>query len=378
MQRLNKVWNKFLSGKCILGIGEYLSTYKQSRQKWISVIINGNLIFMNFSYFWTFIDQRRNNASNQLFSGILWLLYSIFHAMFLLMVYHKKMYESCLLWCEKLHLDVKHEPPIKKCFDRCAEESTIFFDYVQNILFATFGLGFSQSIFVSYFVGRFEPHLPVYIPFVPKDWLMNRLLSSFCQILAHLSMNFACILSFGIISVTIKHSMGVLATIKILIHYISISHSEFNDIVKVIATMYVELFQRLESIIFLTEPIMLALEMSIYGILCNISLVLIFEPIMYPFAIATIIFVTLFGFVCWVNEKLAQEFDEVNYALYNVDWLKLRPVKRRSILLLMVMMSRKKLLKSGPFHEATFREFGKIFVRVYFYVILINIFVNKD
>lgn len=283
-------------------------------------------------------------------------------------------YDTFLEWSESLHtkLDAKSSS-IKTLMATCAEKSGKFSTGILKLLPASVLLAGSLNfIFLSWNSGRMVPTLPAYVPFFTQNSL-NGLLSYLNQEVTAISLLTAFAIAFNAILVTVNYSIALMQVMAMMLRAAGPDDGKkFKKTLKKIVDIHCEVIEQLDTLNELVKLPLLGFVGTTYSLLLISWIIVFFEPQLVFLCIICTGVSTLFVSICWINEKLIEASDELRFALYDLEWYTMSTNQRRSLLSVMIMADRPKLLSAGPFDLISYEGLADMLNRVYSYGMIIN------
>lgn len=364
---MEQVRKNFESACFVLGLADYSSTPKF--QKVYARFLYINVIAFNVMCISSFF------TADTLFIKLQLLVFAVAvfgSAQFFFAFYHQNQgFKSSLVWCEQLQAKPYASKAVTQSFTDAAARASKIFGLIRKVLLTVYILAYIQAI-PGLIEGKVELPYPLYMPFFPKEKLYSRLLAALEYYLSGCTVIHSMIAVYGVLLAVIIHIMALMRSIEILTTETRIIDIEFLETVKVVIDMHVDLVERLNILIELTRPAILAFEFCVYGVLLFNWVALFHYPSILFLGAALYGLFMCYLLVCWINESLISEFEKFTQSIYDMEWYAAEPNRRRSLLLLLMVSQRPKLLMAGPFHVVSYQNLGAILQRVYSFGIMIN------
>lgn len=178
--------------------------------------------------------------------------------------------------------------------------------------------------------------------------------------------------TFGILFVTIKHSIALINAMKALVH-----RQSFQSSFKVLTFFHCDIIERIKMLNNLMNSMVLVFEIATYSTILFAWIIIFFQRDMIPVALSGAGIASLYFLLCWMDEALMTAFEEISFYLYGLEWYMWSPKQRRTLLQVKILMDRPKILKAGPFHAINYTNLGTMVHRVYSYGIVINKIIGR-
>lgn len=377
MKRLTQVWNQLSALKRLFGLEDFQTHREVRRQKWLTRFFVSNIFLLNFLFFWNSLTSSEPIVL-QIYRVILWTNVITVSLYYFLLKRNKKIYENCLEWCEKFHVEWRDHFLIRNRFEDCAVEATKIFRYCgRDLPCVILGIGLIETTVHSAINGRFEVFFPVYLPFVSDQVLLNRVVSFVNQCFACAVLCAPMLASFGVIFVTVRYAMAAIDAMKILLKTTKFYETDFQATIKAVVDLHCDVIKRLDLLINLSKIPILFFEIASYSLLLLIWVIVFFAPSLISMIFAASGEFVIYFLICWMNEQLADAFVDLKLFLYDLKWYDLTPRQRKLLLQIMVAADRPQILQAGPFHMISYESLCSMLNRAYSYGVVINNIVDQ-
>lgn len=366
-----KILKIFEWAKKCLGIADYdndIWRTRIQRSYLIFLFLNGILCAINsFTSVFVFVGQNKVRAFMVGFQGFCVTILAFFKLIF---IRSTKLYGNCLEWCSKWHnqeFDLENEK-IKKILEDCSTRSTKLFQRVVVVLSSTVHIAiFFQITFLSVLNGRLISFQQTAVFWSFEGDTFSEIVNIINQTIVGCDNMLVDCLFFGVVFVMIDYFVAIIGTIQTIVRNIQcpVEREYFDKAIKLIVELHCDLIQQQKILVNASAVEILIFEMISFAMALWLWILFLFDNSQYFMIVAASGFIFPFAILCWMNEKLVDEYTSMKETLYEIDWYLLEPKQRRSLQLVMIMVDRPHLLTAGPFHLISFQELSNFMRRVY-------------
>lgn len=336
-------------------------------QKRVSRFLFFSVVVVLQAYYYSAFASE--NVSIKIQSAFLAEILTIATILIILCIIFKDTFEDCLKWCQ--WLDERFFD--SENFRRCKESSTkILAIFVCGLPIVTSTFATLQSITLGILAGKFKICVPLTLPYEsPVCVLFVAIAITATAFLVAMSLG----LMYGIMFVLLQYFKSILVHLQEIAQLLTPTTSKkvFSDTVKEFVELHCEMIQYQNVLEKFAYVPTLCFEFYTYGLFLIIWIMWFFFRDGIFVAIGCSGNIVPYYILCFLNEKLADAYDDLLFTLYDLKWYEMTPTQRRTILQLMVFVGRQKLLRSGPFHVFSFESFADMLNRVYSYGTVLNI-----
>lgn len=365
------IWKVFHIACFIVGIadsGDHFPWRKLQQRYLVCSICSG--LFYFSCLFWSFLT---NDATLQPIKSIEYGVLSL--VMVTTLIYYFSLivcvsgYQKLFKWCEKLNLRLKNDN-----FNGAAQKSrTVFSIVAVGSSAATVTFFLIHVTTLSVIKGSLQPAIFAVIPFVTTGSLIHGVLLVITELFTVLT--FPTIFGFtvGVIVVTKYHYIAVLQSIEsLLADLYTHNHQEFTIKITEIVQLYCDLIVQQNFLVNLISPVLLVFEIMCYSLLLLSWIMIFFSSEHLIIAVMSFGNTLPYVFIGVVNETFESAYSRLRVKLYDINWYEMNPCQRKTLLQVMVMISKPKLLTAGPFHVISFGNLQVMFGRIYKFGLVIN------
>lgn len=147
---------------------------------------------------------------------------------------------------------------------------------------------------------------------------------------------------------------------------------EFHRAIKDLVGLHTEMIVYQNKLADLSVVPTLILEFISYGLLLIMWIIVFFlNDLAFLGLIASANLLPYFVLI-WMNERLADAYDELRQVLYAIEWYNMSTNKQKALLQIIIIIDCPKLLSAGTFHLINYEGLADMLNRVYSYGLFIN------
>lgn len=369
MEIVSKIFNAFLFpfGRAQVSHPRLMRLQKYLRNFFLIVLF---LLWLMFIF--SFYSIESADAFGRFQIGILGGSYYIELILIGLFFKNMDLYKNCLNWSQNCY-ESSDCLEIKMIYVICGLQTSKILKMAVKLNFLCWCAVCIGPIVYSIYCGEYILPIPVYLPFLPHQNPLVYGLNLTIQCSVGLIVTSYNNLVFIVILVSMKYFMASLKALQVVISEANDNKKKnFKAIIKNFVERHCDLMAQQEIFTKLLSTHVLFLEAETYCVMFLIWIVFFFARNELFIMGASIVVGSQFFFIAWLNEKLVDEYEELQVAIYDVNWYEM-PLKDRKMLLpLMQMAKERKLLRAGAFHVVNYEKMAEFLDNVYSYGLILN------
>lgn len=363
---IKTIWNCFYSVKILLNIVTLRNSKYRSIQRFSSIYLRLGLIVLILSFAWSF--YKSGKASTKIERGLKLLLTLINLILYLLFNVNYNAIDDILVWIESLYRKYGQIGCFQKCKKISTQASVILIWIMPTLAFL---MAIVDCIVTSIVKGKWESSVLSPSPF------------GFYTIVVYIFYNGGIFLIYtpvgatnAIMFITILHLRTTLEYMQQTLRNLTpqCSRNEFQNIMTKFVDTHCELIKYQQVLFSFSYFPVMAFEVLVYSLFLLLWIAVFFVHELLFIGTFAFGLVLLYVILCGLNAQLADAFDDLKEALYDLDWYNMRPQQRNMLLTAMVIVGNPKQMRCGPFHIICYEEFATILNRVYKYGLFITNF----
>lgn len=376
-QKYSKMIKLFDIVKIVEGFGDLIEKRKIKAQMCYLAFLMLNAVICILNSATSFVEFISNDLVRAIMVGFIGFV-SVSAIFFkYLVAKQRNSFQSLLEWCKKLHTEeflIENES-IHDILDDCYVRALKVFTEVAIIFPIFINVGYLFDLLLLYFInGEWTPLIPSLLFWSREDTLLNRIVATVNQLLFISDVFLGACLIFGTMFAAVEYFLAIMSAMKLALDRLETPSSpqNYKNAIQLLANFHAELIEQQGIMSNLAMWPIFFFETNMYGIALVIWTISYFDRTQALIAGTNAGLVIPYIAISYLNEKLADGYDDLRAALYEFDWYNLKPRQRTMLLNIMVMVDRPILLKSGYFHFVNFDELRNFANRVYNYGLFIN------